>query len=77
MKKTGLFKIITFVLLGIIPLTWLFSASYFQNGELVELGMYQLGFFDFFQLSNILPPDYVISFLHLNIPPENTDTHKW
>ena len=50
MKKTGLFKIITFVLLGIVLLTWLFSASYFQNGELVELGMYQLGFFDFFQL---------------------------
>ena len=50
MKKTGLFKIITFILLGIVLITWLFSASYFQNGELVELGMYQLGFFDFFQL---------------------------
>ncbi len=50
MKKTGLFKIITFVLLGIVLITWLFSASYFQEGELVELGMYQLGFFDFFQL---------------------------
>lgn len=50
MKKTGLFKIITFVLLGIVLLTWIFSASYFQDGELIELGMYQLGFFDFFQL---------------------------
>ena len=50
MKKTGLFKIITFVLIGIVLLTWIFSASYFQDGELIELGMYQLGFFDFFQL---------------------------
>lgn len=50
MKKTGLFKIIMWVLLGIVLLSWVFSASYFQEGELMELGMYQLGFFDFFQL---------------------------
>ena len=50
MKKTGLFKITMFVLLGMVLLSWIFSASYFNEGELVDLGMYQLGFFDFFQL---------------------------
>ena len=50
MKKTGLFKIIMFILPVLILLSWIFSASYFTDGELVELGMYQLGFFDYFQL---------------------------
>ena len=50
MKKTGLFKIIMFVLLGIMVVTWVVSASYFTSGELSDLGMYRIGFFDFFQL---------------------------
>ncbi len=50
MKKTGLFKIIMFVLLGIVVMTWLCSASYFSEGELADMGMYNIGFFDFFQL---------------------------
>lgn len=50
MKKTGLFKIIMFILLGIVVCTWIFSASYFNEGELVDLGMYNIGFFDYFQL---------------------------
>lgn len=50
MKKTGLFKIIMFVLLGIVAFTWIFSASYYTDGALSELGMYQVGFFDYFQL---------------------------
>lgn len=50
MKKTGLFKIIMFVLLGIVLSTWIFSASYFNNGEIADVGMYNIGFFDYFQL---------------------------
>ena len=50
MKKTGLFKIIMFVLLGLIVATWIFSASYFSSGEIADVGMYNIGFFDFFQL---------------------------
>lgn len=50
MKKTGLFKIVMYILLAIVLLSWIFSASYFSEGELMELGMYQLGFIDFFQL---------------------------
>ena len=50
MKKTGLFKIIMFVLLGIIVATWIFSASYFNTGEIADVGMYNIGFFDIFQL---------------------------
>lgn len=50
MKKTGLFKIIMFILPILVLLSWIFSASYFTDGELVELGMYHLGFFDYFQL---------------------------
>ena len=50
MKKTGLFKIIMFILLGMVVATWIFSASYFNEGNLAELGMYNIGFFDFFSL---------------------------
>ena len=69
MRKTGLFKIIMFILLGIVVTTWIFSASYINNGELVELGMYNVGFFDFFQLlfgsfefESLHPNLYLISF---------------
>ena len=50
MKKTGLFKIIIFTLLAIVVVTWCVPASYFNAGELSELEMYRIGFFDFFQL---------------------------
>lgn len=50
MKKTGLFKIIMFTLLGILLLTWIVPASYFTEGNLSSLGYNRLGFFDFFQL---------------------------
>lgn len=50
MKKSGLFKIIMFILFAIIILTWLIPAGYYNSGELVDLGMNQLGFFDFWQL---------------------------
>ena len=50
MKKTGLFKIISFILLGMIILTWIFSASMFSDGNLSELGMLNVGFFDLFSL---------------------------
>jgi len=50
MKKTGLFKIIMFVLLGIVVATWIFSASYYTNGSISNLEMYNVGFFDFWQL---------------------------
>ena len=50
MKKTGLFKIIMFTLLAIVVITWFVPASYFNSGELAELGKYRIGFFDFFQL---------------------------
>lgn len=50
MKKTGLFKILVFILLGIVVTTWIFSASYFTNGALTNLDMYNIGFFDFWQL---------------------------
>lgn len=50
MKKTGLFKIIMFVLLGMVVATWIFSAGYFNEGELTNLDMYNIGFFDYFQL---------------------------
>ena len=50
MKKSGLFKIIMFILFAIVILTWLIPAGYYNSGELVDLGMNQLGFFDFWQL---------------------------
>ncbi len=51
MKKTGLFKILMFILMAIVVITWFVPASYFEAGELVEYGsVYRLGFFDFFQL---------------------------
>lgn len=50
MKKSGLFKIIMFILIAIIILTWFIPAGYYNSGDLVDLGMNQLGFFDFWQL---------------------------
>lgn len=52
MKKTGLFKIITWMLLVIMVLTWIFSASYLSvDADIAEMGFeYKIGFFDFFQL---------------------------
>ena len=50
MKKTGLFKIIMFILLGMVVATWIFSASYYNDGNLAELGMYNVGLVDFFSL---------------------------
>lgn len=50
MKKTGLFKILMGMLLAIIIISWIVPASFLENGELVEMGMYRLGFFDIFQL---------------------------
>ncbi len=49
-KKTGLFKIIMFLLLGMVVATWLFSASYYYNGELMDMEMKNIGFFDYFLL---------------------------
>ena len=50
MKKTGLFKIIMFMLIGITVASWIFSAGYFNEGSVVAVDMYNIGFFDFFAL---------------------------
>ena len=50
MKKTGLFKIIMFTLLGMIVATYIFSGSYFEDGSLTELGMNYTGLFDAFSM---------------------------
>jgi len=49
-KKTGLSKIIMFVLLGAVIASWIFSASYYEEGKLAELGMNNVGLFDAFSL---------------------------
>lgn len=49
-NKTGLFKIIMFIMLGMIVASWLFSASYFYNGQLMDMEMKNIGFFDSFSL---------------------------
>lgn len=50
MKKTGLFKIIMFTLLGMIVATYIFSGSYFEDGALTDLGMNYTGLFDAFSM---------------------------
>ena len=50
MKKTGLFKIIMIVLLIAVVASWFFSASYFDEGSLSEIGMNNVGLFDYFEL---------------------------
>jgi uncharacterized ion transporter superfamily protein YfcC len=49
MKKTGLFKILLCVLLGVVLLSWLLPSNYFYMGELMDIGRYRIGFFDIFQ----------------------------
>ena len=50
MKKTGLFKIIMFILLGITVATWIFSASLYSDGTMGEFGINNIGFFQYFLL---------------------------
>lgn len=49
MKKNGLFKIILILLIAVSIITWFVPASYYSGSELAEVGMYRVGFFDFFQ----------------------------
>lgn len=49
MKKNGLFKIILILLIAVSIITWFVPASYYSGNELAEVGMYRVGFFDFFQ----------------------------
>ncbi len=49
MKKNGLFKIILILLIAVSIITWFVPASYYSGTELAEVGMYRVGFFDFFQ----------------------------
>lgn len=49
MKKNGLFKILLILLIAISIVTWFVPASYYSGTEMVDLGMYRVGFFDFFQ----------------------------
>ena len=50
MKKTGLFKIIMFTLIGMIIASWIISASYFESGVLSDLGMNYTGLFNSFEM---------------------------
>ena len=50
-KKTGLFKILLFILLGMVLATWIFSASYYYNNELMDMDMKNVGLFDAFSLA--------------------------
>lgn len=49
-KNNGLFKNILFILFEIVLITWFVPAGYFDNGQMSNVGMYSVGFFDFFQL---------------------------
>ena len=51
MKKTGLFKIIMFVLLAAVIASWFFSPSYYDEGSLQKIAdMNNIGLFDYFSL---------------------------
>ena len=51
MKKTGLFKIIMFVLLVAVIASWIFQPSYFDEGSLQKIAdMNNVGLFDYFSL---------------------------
>lgn len=51
MKKTGLFKIIMFVLLVAVIASWIFSPSYYDEGSLQKIAdMNNVGLFDYFSL---------------------------
>jgi uncharacterized ion transporter superfamily protein YfcC len=51
MKKTGLFKIILILIFVVTFGTWVFSASKFSNGEIMNSGVVRVGFFDLFSLT--------------------------
>ncbi len=53
MKKNGLFKILLILLIAVSILTWFIPASYYDGTGMVDLGMFRIGFFDFFQFINL------------------------
>ena len=66
MKKTGLFKIIMIVLLVVVVASWIFSASYFEEGSLSPIGMNNVGLFDYFSLMvKSLSFDYFLQIVFL------------
>ncbi len=50
MKKTGLFKIIMFMLLGMVVATFIIESSYFQEGQFSVLEMNYTGLYDAFSM---------------------------
>ena len=66
MKKTGLFKIIMILLLVVVIASWIFSASYFDEGSLSPIGMNNVGLFDYFSLMvKSLSFDYFLQIVFL------------
>ncbi|MEG0798818.1 MAG: hypothetical protein RR228_02245 [Bacilli bacterium] len=49
MKKNGLFKIISVLIILLAVLSWIIPASYYGNADLVNLGLYRVGFSHLFQ----------------------------
>ncbi len=66
MKKTGLFKILMIILLVVVVASWIFSASYYEEGNLANLGLNNVGLFDYFSLMiKSLSFDYFLQILFL------------
>ena len=49
-KKTGLFKIIMFTLLGMVVASYFIGASYYEDGSISNLNMNFTGLFDAFSM---------------------------
>lgn len=47
MKKHGLFKILSLTIVGLLLLSWFIPASYYSSSEMVDLGLYRIGLYEF------------------------------
>lgn len=46
MKKHGLFKILSLVIIALLVLSWFIPASYYSGSEMVDLGLYRVGLYE-------------------------------
>ena len=47
MKKHGLFKILSLTIVGLLVISWFVKASYYSGSEMVDLGLYRIGFYQY------------------------------
>lgn len=65
MKKHGLFKILSLVIIVLTILSWIISASYYSGSEMVSLGLYRIGLYELLQYPFLAMQYFILTVLFL------------